>query len=163
LTLVVALCAAATFGFAQTPGFSGVWVYDATKSVSPYSTPLGLQLTVAADSKQVSVTRVRNPKNPATADKYTCTLDGAPTRTMHGDDPVTWTLHRDGNVLVWTAERLVKARNATAKWTERWSLSPDGNTLTIDRVYSVPPEVARENPETGRIRETFTRQPSRGR
>ena len=155
---------------AQNPRFGGVWSYDPTRSIALQSKPVGLLLTVVADHKEVRVTRSPDPMNRDIDENYACSLDGKPCRSVRNGAPVSWSAHVDGSALVWSAERIMEA-GSSVKWTERWSLSADGNTLTIDRVFgavllqgrTLSQEVARTNPEMGRVREVFIRQQARGR
>ena len=161
----LALCA-----FAQNPRFSGVWSYDPARSIALQAKPVGLLLTVVADNEQVRVTRSPDPMNPDIDERYVCSLDGKPCRSVRNGAPVSWSLHVDGSALAWSAERTLEP-GSSVKWTERWSLSTDANTLTIDRAYgavlsqgrTLSPEVGRTHPEMGRVREVFTRQKAPGR
>jgi len=161
LAVTVAFCLGALApAFAQTRDFSGVWLYEPSKSETAYSKPVGRILTVVDERSRVTVTLSKTGL-PIAIEKYSCTTDGAATRAASGPESVTWTLRREGQTLVWHGVRT--ANNASIGFTERWSLSPDGNTLTVDRVYAVSPEAAATHPERSQIKEVFTKQPSRKR
>ena len=154
---VAATVALASGVTAQTATFDGLWVYDPAQSVSPHAAE-GLQLRVKVAGSRISVSRFY-PDVPQAGESYACAIDGGPGRSSRDGDPVTWKVRREGQSLVWRAERTVASRG-TVKWTERWSLSRDGKTLTIDRSYQMSAETARAVPALAQIREVFRRQPA---
>ena len=163
LTATVAFCIGALApATAQMLDFSGVWLYEPSKSETTYSKPVGRVLTVVDERTRVTVSRSRTG-SPLIEEKYSCTTDGAATRAARGPDSVTWTLRREGQTLVWHGQLVRTADNASVGFTERWSLSADGNTLTVDRVYALSPEAAAIHPERSQMKEVFTKQPSRKR
>ena len=160
VSAVFVLSVAAALPLAQDKGFSGVWEYQPSKSIPPK--PEGLQLSVTAQPAHITVTRryVMVPGSdetmPGTEEKYTCTTDGTPTRAARGPDTVTWTVRWQGQTLMWRAQFVREADKASVDFTERWTLSADGRTLTIDRIYLVSAEVVAVT--SNQVREVFTRQ-----
>lgn len=131
-------------------GFNGVWVLDAKRSALMNPDRPGFELSIADTGKSVKATQsFKNPKAPggAVPHTYAGTLDGRPT-----EDTLAGLVHsrlvtREGSELVWQVRLTRTADNVSTIFSERWSVSGDGETLTIRRVY-----------RTGRtVTEVFTR------
>ena len=136
LLLLLALVAAAESK--PTPNFSGYWKLDPEKSDFGGAPPpnsagyvirhIGAKL--AFDYTQESHTS-----------RVEITTDGQEHMTDSNDEAEVWTrAFWDGPVLVFEARQ--KARPAHPapgiKWTSHWKLSPDGQTLTIERRITAP-------------------------
>jgi len=134
--LFLALAAAAQTK--PTPNFSGYWKMNAEKSDLGGAPPpesagyvirhIGAQLTFdySQDSK---TTRVE------------ITTDGQERMTDSNSEAEVWTrCFWEGQILVFEARQ--KARPAHpapgVRWTSRWKLSDDGQTLTIERAITAP-------------------------
>ena len=69
------------------------------------------------------------------------TTDGQEHMTDSNDEAEVWTrAYWDGPVLVFEARQKARPAHPASgvKWTSRWTLSPDGQTLTIDRRITAP-------------------------
>ena len=156
LSIAALLCALALTlpARAQTKNaFSGVWVLDASKSVLMDASRRDIELRVRDNGSSVRVAQpVATAKRLAEV-VYECTTDGKPGEQRMSGVVYVRTLRREGRDLVWGVEMTRLADNATLKFSERWSLSADGLTLTIHRVYTATREViqvfARKSGRTG--------------
>ena len=142
--MVLTLLLGALIG--QTPpkssDFSGVWVKDNAKSVSfAASEPREVELSVVDSGKTVKVVRnikTSNPKVPGGwigAETYTGTNDGKPSEYRIPDLQYSRFLTRQSRDLVWRITLTRISDGGSTKFTERWSVSEDGNTMTILRTY----------------------------
>ena len=126
---------------AKPPHFSGVWVQDPAKSALMDVSPRDVELSVVDSGKSVTVVRclkTSNPKIPAgwfEAETYTGTIDGKPSEQRIPDLHYSRLLAREGRDLVWRITLTRASDHGVTTFTERWSLSDDGNTLTILRTY----------------------------
>jgi hypothetical protein len=121
-----------------TPNFSGYWKLDPEKSDfggAPAPDSAGYVIRhigakLAFDYTQESHTS-----------RVEITTDGQERMTDSNDEAEVWTrAFWEGSVLVFEARQ--KARPAHPapgiKWTSHWKLSPDGQTLTIERRITAP-------------------------
>ena len=122
-------------------GFSGTWVQDNAKSVLMAVSPRDVELSVVDSRKSVKVVRrlkSSNPKVPGSwfdAETYTGTTDGKPSEQRNPDMHYSRLLAREGRDLVWRITLTRVSDGGATTFSERWSLSADGNTLTILRTY----------------------------
>jgi hypothetical protein len=122
----------ASLALAQTPDFSGVWKANADKSkgLPPQST-----LMVLIDQKDGRL----NQTNGLTTQRgeqrvaYRWDLSGKEGRGTLGGLPLKSTAKLDGSTLVVSVTQPNKQSS-----TFKYSLSADGNTLTIDSVETTP-------------------------
>jgi hypothetical protein len=135
---VVLLALAAAAQTKPTPNFSGYWKLDQEKSdfggVPPPDSAgyvirhIGAKL--AFDYTQESHTsRVEIP------------TDGQEHMTDSNEEAEVWTrAFWDGPVLVFEARQKARPAHPPSgiKWTSHWALSPDGQTLSIDRRITAP-------------------------
>ena len=137
-TLLAALIAQAP---AKPSDFSGVWVQDNAKSVLMAVSPRDVQLSVVDSGKGVKVVRslrTSDPKIPGgwfEAEAYTGTTDGKPSEQRIPDLHYSRLLAREGRDLVWRITLTRASDGGVTTFSERWSLSDDGKTLTILRTY----------------------------
>jgi hypothetical protein len=130
---IVLTLTAFTFSAAAAPNFSGHWKLNPQKSKldDPYQEDRTInhkdpELTM--DSKAT----VDGEEQSSTA-KYR--TDGKETRNMVDGDPLFTTAHWDGDVLVFES-KLISDTDTTELY-DRWTLSPDGKTLTVERKQKV--------------------------
>jgi hypothetical protein len=130
--------------FVQAPAkpsdFSGVWVQDPAKSALMAVSPRDVELSVVDSGKSVKVVRslkTSNPKIPSgvAAETYTGTTDGKPSEQRIADMHYSRLLAREGRDLVWRITLTRTSDGGATAFSERWSLSDDGTTLTILRTY----------------------------
>ncbi len=127
--------------------FSGLWVQDAAKSVLMDESRRDVELSVADSGKSVKVVRrlkTSNPKIPGgwfDAETYTGTIDGKPSEQRLPDLTYSRLLAREGRDLVWRVTMTRASDGAATTFSERWSLSDEGITLTILRTYRDAREV----------------------
>jgi hypothetical protein len=149
ISSAVALVLAASLGIAAAKiNFTGTWVMDRSRSIG---LPPGVEQTMTVvhsdDDKIQLETKVINPQGERIVkDNYTLdgkeaefappTAPGAP--AAKGKRSGTW-LPR-GNGIVITEETVTETPNGPVKnqLTRKWTLAPDGVTLTIDMYFDGP-------------------------
>lgn len=116
---------------AESP-FSGTWVLDPSKGVLSDARPRDIQLSLADDGQTVTVTeRIPGKKD----DRFTCRSDAKPCEQRKSSSVYRRVLKREPGTLVWQNSMTRLADDASISWTERWSLSDDGRTLTVHKVF----------------------------
>jgi hypothetical protein len=134
LLLTLALPASAV---AQAPDLSGSWVLQVDKSdFGPM--PAITSRTDVITHKEPSLTIKRSivSANGSASSDLAYSVDGKPWKNTTSDgSEITSTLKWDGPVLVVTS--VLNTPNGEATITDRFSLSPDGKTMTQDRMISV--------------------------
>ena len=135
LLLTLALPASAV---AQAPDLSGSWVLQVDKSdFGPM--PALTSRTDVITHKDPSLTIKRtivSAQQGSMSSEMVYGVDGKPWKNTTSDgSELTSTLKWDGPVLVVTS--LINTPQGEATITDRFSLSPDGKTLTQDRAISI--------------------------
>jgi hypothetical protein len=112
--------------------FSGTWVLDEGRSVL-YAGQGGGALTyvVVDEPSTVKVTQRR----PDGENAYSVPADGKPHDHAIEAGRFTHTLRREKGALVFQIAFTRAADKASISYTERWSLSDGGRTLTVYRVF----------------------------
>lgn len=136
LVLLPALAAAAQPQ--PTPNFSGYWKLDQEKSNfggGPEPESAGYAI------RHIGAKLTFDYTQDSKTSRVEVTTDGQEHMTDSNDEAEVWTrAFWEGPVLVFEARQ--KARPAHpapgVKWTSHWRLSPDGQTLTIDRRITAP-------------------------
>jgi hypothetical protein len=124
---------------AQTPRFGGTWIQDAAKSVLMGASAQHVELTIVEGATNI---RVRRQIGTATgAEEFSGTTDGKPNEQRTGGSVYVRTLRREGRDLLWQIRMTRLSDNATITFSERWSVSDDGQTLTVHRMYPNAKEV----------------------
>lgn len=113
------------------PNLSGTWVLDQSKS--DFGPAPAMARTEVIDHQEPKLVIKRTIDG--TEATLTYAVDGKPYPNTIGGTNATSTLAWDGPVLVMTTE--VESPNGPATIVDRFSLSADGKTLTIDRSISV--------------------------
>ncbi len=117
---------------ASTPqAFSGTWVLDPARSVLYGGTKRELELVVVEDRSSVKVTERR----PSGEDEYSVLFDGKPHEHTIAGGLFSRTLQRDNGMLLFQITMTRLADKASVSYTERWSLSDGGRTLTVYSAY----------------------------
>lgn len=135
-TLVLALLAAFQ-ATARPPTFSGTWSLDPSKSLLVEGSSQDIELVVDERPTSVAVTQ----RTPRSQEKYSGTLDGTPREEREPSSIYVRTLRRENGALLWQVKMTRVADQASISFSERWTLSSDGNTLTIVRNYPGPRQV----------------------
>jgi hypothetical protein len=123
---------------AQGPAFTGRWTLDAARSVLHEAGTREVALAITDKGASVEVTqRIRSAET-----HFSCTTDRKPCEsTTRAGDTYSRRLRRENGMLVWEITMTRAADKASITYTERWSLSDEGRTLTVHRVYPTGREV----------------------
>lgn len=144
ITLIpILLMTAFALGFAadtaSTPNFSGYWKMDLQKSdFGPQTAPQSADYIIRHVGATISFNYTQDGKTT----RVDLTPDNQERITSSTADTAVWTKsYWSGNVLV--IESRERKRFGTQSsdgmaWTSRWSLSPDGQQLLIDRKIHTP-------------------------
>ncbi len=141
MVIATLLCALVAQAPAKPADFSGAWLQDNAKSVLMDVSRQDVELSVVDSGKSVKVVRrlkTSNPKIPGgwfEAETYTGTTDGKPSEQRLPDLHYSRILAREGRDLTWRITMSRASDGSATTFGERWSLSDDGNTLTILRTY----------------------------
>lgn len=111
------------------PDFSGEWVLDLAKSVVPPSLQQA-EMTVQHQDPTLAVTDRQRHDTGGTVGTYHYTIDGVASTATQGGTTYETTGRWEGPVLV-IRQKITGKMNSEP--VERWSLSADGNVLTIER------------------------------
>ena len=136
ISRVLAILAVAAVAPAAAPNFSGHWKLNAEKSKldDPY---VGMTEERTVDHQdpnlEVSIKAVIDGDNEESTAKYT--TDGKETRNLVDGDPMFSTVRWSGNALLFESQ--IISDTDTTELHDRWSLSEDGKTLTIERKQKV--------------------------
>jgi len=139
--LVTLLAALITQAPVKPADFTGLWVQDNAKSVLMDISPRDVKLSVVDSGTNVKVVRsvkTSNPKIPGgwfEAETYAGTTDGKPSEQRIPDLHYSRLLTREARDLVWRITLTRASDGGATTFSERWSLSDGGNTLTILRSY----------------------------
>jgi hypothetical protein len=119
---------------AQTPNFSGVWkvIPEKSKIAGPPATSYMI-LVEQADGKLKETVSVVGQRGEQRSN-FTYNTDEKPAGNTMGGMSMRTTAAMDGGALVLTSQ-IASAK--PGKMTEKWTLSADGNTLTIERTQSM--------------------------
>ena len=110
---------------AQTPDFSGVWMANAEKSKGLPPNAKYLAVIAQKDGLLTQTNGVTTQRGEQRS-MYRWDLSGKEARGTLGGLPITSTAKMDGGTLTVAAKQPGRAMNA------KYSLSPDGNTLTLE-------------------------------
>lgn len=119
---------------AQGTQFGGTWVLDKAASVlGPTQAELGQQLVVTDTGTSV---RVITQEPDKTDDDYTCRTDAVTCEQETTGSHYVRTARKRGSELMWEIKMTRRADGASLSYTEQWTLSDNGRTLTIHTVYT---------------------------
>jgi len=124
---------------AQTPNFSGIWKMNLEKSdFGPQMPPESAEYVV----RHVGATIAFNYTQDGKTTRVDLVPDNEERVTSETDESAVWTkCYWSGNVLVIESRERGRYGAKTASgmgWTSRWSLSPDGHELLIERKLHTP-------------------------
>ena len=111
--------------------FAGTWVLDPARSVLYGGVKRELELVVVSGPSTIKVTERR----PSGEDEYSVTADGQPHEHTSAGGVFSRTLRREKGDLVFHVTMTRLADKASIRYTERWSLSDAGRTLTVYTAY----------------------------
>ena len=132
LNAVLALAVLATIQVTPQPqSFSGAWVLDASKSILVEGGSTDIELIVTDARGTLAVIQ----RTPRSEEEYSATLDGAPKEDRKPTSIYVREVRRENGALVWKVKMTRVADQASISFTERWTLSSDGNVLTVLRDY----------------------------
>ena len=119
---------------AETPNFSGIWKMDLSRSdFGPQTAPQSAEYVV----RHVGATISFNYTQDGKTSRVDLTPDNEERVSSTTGETAVWTrAYWSGNVLVIESrerKRYGTQGAAGVSWTSRWSLSPDGNELNIER------------------------------
>lgn len=134
-SLAVSAVLAASLVFAQTkPNLSGTWKQDNAKSIfGGLPAPISVTDIITHHEPNIHLTQtVVGPQGDSITSEHDYANDGreqpGKSRNYTEKNTVKW----EGNSLVFESKRDYSGRDVLIR--ERWTLSPDGNTLTKERI-----------------------------
>jgi len=128
LLLLVLVATILGAGTATAQNYSGTWVLDPKRSVQEEGVdPISLTLVVADTAATIKVT-VRRPE---AEHSYSVRFDGTPGVETVGSDQYTRTVSRAKGALAFRTRFVRGADKGTVTYSERWTLSNDGRTLSV--------------------------------
>ncbi|MGZ4815579.1 MAG: hypothetical protein ACXVZV_09235 [Terriglobales bacterium] len=139
--VLIAICFAA-----ETPNFSGIWKMDLEKSdFGPQTPPQSAEYVVRHVGATISFNYTQDGKTT----RVDLTPDNQERITSTTTDTAVWTkAYWSGGVLVIESrerKRYGAQANVGVSWTSRWSLSPDGQELVIERqIHTVDGDIAQK-------------------
>jgi hypothetical protein len=118
------------------PDFSGKWNLDAAASGAPAG--VTALLTIAQDAKGIKVDQKSNSPMGEQSVSLAYTFEGQSKNTVNtpmGGVDMNSTIAWDGAMLV--IKTITSVQGQTIDQTDKWSLSADGKTLTIDTSLNI--------------------------
>lgn len=130
------LLTGASVASAAHPNFSGEWTLNATQSnFGPMPAPTTLTQTITHDDPSLKVVSAQTGVFDFNAD-FSYTTDGKECPNQLNDFKVTSVVTWDGDTLLFNSKMDFQGNAMTSS--DKWTLSPDGKTLTIARHFSGP-------------------------
>lgn len=135
--LVSAIALTATLAAQTHPKFAGEWVMDSAKSdFGPLPKPTSMARTITETGATVKIVTVQQGANGETTINTTFTTDGKPQKNTVQGNEMTTTGKWDGAAMAFTSA--MEMNGASTSIADRYSLSPDGKTLTVARAFTTP-------------------------
>lgn len=135
---VLLLASAASAQNRSETNFSGYWTLDPEKSdFGGAPAPDSVKYVIRHVGAKLAFDYTQDTKTS----RVDITTDGQERMTDSNDEYEVWTrAYWEGPVLVFEARQKARPGHPAPgiKWTSRWKLSPDNQTLTIDRVITAP-------------------------
>lgn len=140
-TLALLLALSLTLSAAAKPNFSGSWKTNAAKSdFGPMPPPDKWDMAVEHKDPSLKVkTTMASQMGERTVDAA-YTTDGVETTVSEGQGQTRATVTWDGNSIVFKTTRKanMQGEEIEIKGTEKWTLSGDGKTITVDMTLTAP-------------------------
>ena len=137
--LALALVGSAATASAQTssvPNLSGTWVLQVDKSdFAGMLVPTSRTDVVDHQEPKLTIKRSVTANGQETTSNLVYVIDSKPYKNMVGPNEYTSALHWEGSTLV-SVSTVQDPRAGEVTITDRYDLSPDGNTLTQKRTLS---------------------------
>ncbi len=131
----------ATLALAAAPGpkpnFSGSWKVNLDKSdYGPMPKPQKWERTISHNDPVLKYTTVQTGPQGEITTETTYTTDGKECVNRYRGQDVKGSAKWDGDVLTIESKRSIQGTEISQE--ERWSLSPDGKTLTFENHLTTP-------------------------
>lgn len=131
-TLVLAMAAATAFA---KPNFTGNWKLNASKSdFGQMPPPDSMTQKISHEDPKLEAHIKQSGQMGEIERDVKYSTDGTPTTNMFGDNPSTSVVKWDGDALVFETKGKFGDNEFTLK--DRWTLSEDGKTITMQRAIS---------------------------
>lgn len=129
------LAPAALYGQTERPDFSGKWIMDAAKSEQGPLTPQTMSYIIQQKGSQITADRtITTPSGESTA-HLVFEIDGKPWKNEWKQGAMSVvglsTLSWENTTLI--IKTLISADGQEVQQMDRWTLGPDGKTVTIQR------------------------------
>ncbi len=112
--------------------FGGTWILDPSRGVLHDGRPRDVQLILVDDGQTVTVTeRIPGKKD----DEFSCRTGAKPCEQKKSSSVYRRVLKRESGALIWQNSMTRLGDDASISWTERWSVSDAGRTLTVHKMY----------------------------
>ncbi len=136
--ILAALVASATIASAQTkPNFTGDWKFNAAKSnFGGMPAPTSLTQKITHEDPSLKVATSQSGDFGDFNSDFTFTTDGKECPNQMNDFHMTSTVKWEGDSLVFDSK--IDFQGTAMSGTEKWSLSPDGKNLTVQRHFKGP-------------------------
>lgn len=135
--LVSAIALTASLAAQAHPKFAGEWVMVADKSdFGPLPKPTSMTRTITETGATVKIVTVQQGANGETTINTTFSTDGKPQKNTVQGNEMTTTGKWDGAAMAFSSS--MDMNGASISISDRYSLSADGKTLTVARVFSTP-------------------------
>lgn len=135
--MAAALSLALSSGALAKPNFTGEWKMNADKSdFGPMPPPEKFERNISHDDPSMKWSQVQVGPQGEVKSEMSYTTDGKPSVNKTPRGEITGTAAWDGDVLTITTKREFQGMEITQA--ERWSLSEDGKTLTINNKITAP-------------------------
>ena len=140
-TVIRAMAFAAFLGLlgaaSTTPNFSGEWKMDPNRSnFSPLPAPDSLVRKISHNGSHLKIATTQWGQQREITTELSYTTDGRPCKNTVSGQEVTGSARWDGSQLVVESTRVVQGMQIGQR--EVWSLSEDGQTLTISNRVHTP-------------------------
>ena len=137
MAALVGVMVSGTAAAQSTPNFSGDWKMNGTASnFGGMPAPTSLSQKIVHEEPTLKVATAQSGEFGDWTSDFTFTTDGKECLNKVADFQVKSTLKWDGPVLV--VDSTMDFQGSPATMTDRWSLSEDGKTMTVDRHFSGP-------------------------
>lgn len=136
-SLVIASALVVPISAFEKPNFSGAWKMNASKSdFGPMPAPDTLERKITHEDPSLKWSQTQSGQQGTATTEVAYTTDGKPSTNKTPRGEVTGVAKWDGDVLTINSKREVQGMEITQA--ERWTLSPDGKTLTITNKLTAP-------------------------
>jgi hypothetical protein len=133
---LILLAGCSNSALSQRVNFSGTWKIDSLKTnFGGFMAPVTYKIAQTKDTISIERT-IRPGRGDARSFTEKLPLDGKTMTNTHGNEKSITSIKWSGQALVESSWAHEDTHNTTYQATETWTLSPDGKTLTNDRVVA---------------------------